>query len=388
MPFVSIIARRHQLRAGNTTLGGGDGVDIAIPAVALEGPAAVLIVTHDGNAVIRRADPGVAVSVDGRLLGDEPRSLAHGSKIEILGAVVLYGDERHSGTTRHVAGVGAADPPSGFGEAEPAADTGGVLVSLRDGRVYPVPDAGLDIGRDPHCDLVIASSAVSRWHAQVAPGLLGYVIADSSSNGVLLNGAKIEGTATLARGDVIRVGPEEFRFDADAASFEPSGALLDGQGAPRAAAAERPPEVRARTAEVPTLAPAVDVPVLARLEIVSRGLDNGTSHDITHQLSHLGRGAHNDVVLDDRSVSGAHAKLQLRGEAWYVVDMESTNGTYVDGERVRGERRLPPIAELRFGDIRATFRAAVAVPSAGAGGGDTRKIVGATDGQVRSRSSR
>jgi len=391
MPYVSILTRRHQVGAGTTTLGGGDGVDISLPSVTREGPAAILTVTPGQRATIRRADPTVAVSVDGRPLVDESRPLAHGSKIEILGVAVLFGDERQNGTTQHVAGVaGVADPAMRLGEAEPTAGTGGVLVSLRDGRRYPVPDVGLEIGRDPHCDLVIASSAVSRWHAQVAPALLGYAVSDSSANGVFVNGVKVEESVTLARGDVIRVGPEEFRFDADVASYEPSADLLAGGAPPAAPAAPAPPdgkpsEVRARTAEIPSLPPAA-APVLATLEILTRGVQAGVTHDVTRQLSHVGRGGHNDVVLDDRSVSGTHAKLQWRDGAWYVVDMDSTNGTYVDGERVRGERRLASVTELRFGDIKATFRAAATPPSGDAG--DTRKIVGVALGQGRVRSSR
>ena len=47
---------------------------------------------------------------------------------------------------------------------------------------------GLLIGRDPGCQIVLASREVSREHALIAPSLLGYMITDRSLNGVLVNG--------------------------------------------------------------------------------------------------------------------------------------------------------------------------------------------------------
>ena len=48
----------------------------------------------------------------------------------------------------------------------------------------------------------------------------------------------------------------------------------------------------------------------------------------------LGRDVNNSVVVDDAFVSGVHAALTYRGRAWYVEDLGSTNGTYVNGLRV------------------------------------------------------
>jgi len=56
----------------------------------------------------------------------------------------------------------------------------------------------------------------------------------------------------------------------------------------------------------------------------------------------LGRGLANDVCLDwDTEVSRLHAELELVGDDWTVSDDGlSRNGTYVDGERIAGRRRL------------------------------------------------
>src|SRR5947207_9825999 len=47
--------------------------------------------------------------------------------------------------------------------------------------------------------------------------------------------------------------------------------------------------------------------------------------------------------------------IRRREGVWVNVDLESTNGTFVDGERVKGESPLAPGALLRFGDVQLVF---------------------------------
>ena len=54
-------------------------------------------------------------------------------------------------------------------------------------------------------------------------------------------------------------------------------------------------------------------------------------------------------------------------DGWYVVDQESTNGTYVGGRRVQGEVRVEGAPDLRFGGIKMTFRPVAVTQDAGAG---------------------
>ncbi len=72
-------------------------------------------------------------------------------------------------------------------------------------------------------------------------------------------------------------------------------------------------------------------------------------------IVNIGRAEYNDIVLPDDSVSTVHAKLQRREGIWVIVDLESTNGTIVDGERVEGEAPLAPGAIVRFGTIQTIF---------------------------------
>jgi len=66
----------------------------------------------------------------------------------------------------------------------------------------------------------------------------------------------------------------------------------------------------------------------------------------------LGRDVNNSIVLDDPFASADHAVLTFRGRAWYVEDMSSTNGTYVNGVPVEGIGPLGFGDEVQVGEIR------------------------------------
>jgi pSer/pThr/pTyr-binding forkhead associated (FHA) protein len=96
--------------------------------------------------------------------------------------------------------------------------------------------------------------------------------------------------------------------------------------------------------------------VLATMQVTSTGVLNGQQFEVRTPLAHVGRGAHNDIVLPDESVSDSHAKIQKRETGWYVVDMGSTNGTYVGGRRVEAEQRIEGAPDIRFGGVKVAFR--------------------------------
>jgi pSer/pThr/pTyr-binding forkhead associated (FHA) protein len=86
----------------------------------------------------------------------------------------------------------------------------------------------------------------------------------------------------------------------------------------------------------------------------------------------IGRGEGVDLSLHwDERVSRVHAELERVGETWALADDGlSRNGSFVNGKRVRGRRRLEEGDELRLGGTRMVFRA----PEGGVGGAATTKV--------------
>jgi pSer/pThr/pTyr-binding forkhead associated (FHA) protein len=72
----------------------------------------------------------------------------------------------------------------------------------------------------------------------------------------------------------------------------------------------------------------------------------------------MGRGSSCDLVLgDDGEVSRAHAELERLGEEWAVVDDGlSRNGTFVNGQRISGRRRLADGDVMRLGNTAVEYR--------------------------------
>ncbi|MEX2253326.1 MAG: FHA domain-containing protein [Thermoleophilaceae bacterium] len=100
----------------------------------------------------------------------------------------------------------------------------------------------------------------------------------------------------------------------------------------------------------------------------------------------VGRLESSDLLLDwDEGVSRLHAKFERAGEDWTVVDDGlSSNGTFVNGERLSGRRRLNDGDTLRFGATTVTFRSPRVDEQAGAAvGGDTPSAVDLSTAQRR-----
>jgi hypothetical protein len=69
-------------------------------------------------------------------------------------------------------------------------------------------------------------------------------------------------------------------------------------------------------------------------------------------ITTLGRDVNNAIVVDDQFASAQHAVLTFRGRTWYVEDLGSTNGTFVNGVPVEGVSPVGYGDELQLGQVR------------------------------------
>src|SRR5213592_2424659 len=210
--------QRFTLPQGEVVLGSdpGSAIPLAVPGVLPR--HAKLKSLPDGQVIIRKVSPAADVLINGVRLGAEPTPLLHGDKVEVGGHELTFVDERRSGSTQYVQAFtpATAGAPAKAG-VKPAAIgvTGGRVVSLTDGREYVITGASLVFGREAGCDVVVPGKDVSRRHAEIVQTPKGYLLVDSSTNGTFVNEERVEGQRLLARGDVLKLGEEQFRFYAD-----------------------------------------------------------------------------------------------------------------------------------------------------------------------------
>lgn len=107
-----------------------------------------------------------------------------------------------------------------------------------------------------------------------------------------------------------------------------------------------------------------DVPSGAGVLAVMRGPDAGSRYLLSAGVTTLGRQPDNDIFLDDVTVSRRQAEIIGAGGTFTVCDLDSLNGTYLNGERTE-EAALHSGDELQIGKFQLVF---VAGPPPGDGG--------------------
>ncbi len=86
-----------------------------------------------------------------------------------------------------------------------------------------------------------------------------------------------------------------------------------------------------------------------RQMVVTHGALSGTRISLEGRPIMIGRADDSTLVLDDDYASTKHARLSLRGTDWYVEDLGSTNGTYLDRAKVTGPTKVPLGVPIRIG---------------------------------------
>src|SRR6266516_5513371 len=88
---------------------------------------------------------------------------------------------------------------------------------------------------------------------------------------------------------------------------------------------------------------------MARLVLLSEGL-TGRTHDLKAEKTTVGRVEDNTFQIAEPSVSSHHCEVLLRGNEVIVKDLNSTNGSFINGEKIT-EKALKPGQTLRLGQI-------------------------------------
>ncbi|MUK00955.1 DUF3662 domain-containing protein [Vibrio cholerae] len=92
---------------------------------------------------------------------------------------------------------------------------------------------------------------------------------------------------------------------------------------------------------------------------------DGQRYSINSGTIVLGRSSEADILVDDTGVSRRHLEIRTENGRTYAVDLGSTNGSYVNGQRVNGQAELTDGSTITMGRSRLTFRL---VPTQGGSG--------------------
>jgi pSer/pThr/pTyr-binding forkhead associated (FHA) protein len=223
------------------------------------------------------------------------------------------------------------------------------------------------MGREPGSEVAIAPNAanVSRRHAEIRLQGGQYILVDLGSfNGTFLNGRRVVAAEILQDSDKIELGPAgpSFRFRNPANADSQQNARFAQAGGPSAAQsggpALQPNQTIVAHAESGSLRNTARSSQASPNEpqvFLQRAFDRA-------QLT-IGRANDSDVRLDGLLISNLHARISQTTEGLIIEDLNSTNGTYVNGERITGRRHLPPEDVVQVGPflLRANVQRGVTV---------------------------
>lgn len=187
------------------------------------------------------------------------------------------------------------------------------------------------IGRVDGNDIVLPSQSVSRSHARIfVANNKCYIDNLSSTNGVLVDNIPIKERTEIVHGSRIRIGEYTFYLE-----YKDQSDLNSGQE-------------------------------VLKTQIVSSGqggykivriMDKfaGEEFMLSEQTNTIGRTEDNYILLSDQSISRNHAKITNHGMIFAVIDLDSSNGTFVNNKKITGQCQLQPNDIVRFGNVSFVF---------------------------------
>ncbi|MFL7891982.1 MAG: FHA domain-containing protein [Anaerolineales bacterium] len=184
-----------------------------------------------------------------------------------------------------------------------------VVIAGQASQTYTLSKAKVTLGRSEDNDITVDSRIVSRHHAYLERVQGGYLlkVIPEAGNPILFDGRPLTGSHKLQHGDILRIGSLDPGMMVTMSYIDPFHAV-ETQATP------------IRFSET--------------------------------NLIQIGRDASNDVVLDSPTVSRYHAQIERVGQRHRLIDLRSTNGTFVNDTRVEADVWLQPSDVIQIGAFR------------------------------------
>lgn len=214
-------------------------------------------------------------------------------------------------------------------------------------RKFELDEPSVSIGRSQQCELVLSDPELSREHCRVFREGGTYKVEDKGSrNGTEVNGKVIGEPQPLQDGDVINLGDYQLTF------YSTDTGLGDGEDehdledmATRFVGSD---DLRKAQDLLDLKEPKLSSNMLVKLTAVLGPLKGETYKAWGQELT-LGRGLDNNVIIPDDAISTQHARIYVESGHNYLEDLGSSNGTFVDGARLRGKHLLVHGEKVRIG---------------------------------------
>jgi pSer/pThr/pTyr-binding forkhead associated (FHA) protein len=236
-------------------------------------------------------------------------------------------------------------------------------------KVVPVVWDEITIGREDGNTIRLPERNVSRRHARLVRDDGFFVIEDlGSSNGVRINGDRIDAPRRVREGDLIQIGDYDLGIEG---KIEPVTVPPQIQ--------ESKPPAAVRPAPAPAPAPASGAggsTAIIRVSDLARSAPRGARRElpkgerprlvglsqtvgglefsIDRTEVRVGRARENDIVVEHPSLSRHHARLVLEDDGWKIVDSSSANGIRINGETY-AMSALQPGDVIELGHVKLRF---------------------------------
>ncbi|MCI5514748.1 MAG: FHA domain-containing protein [Eubacterium sp.] len=198
------------------------------------------------------------------------------------------------------------------------------LVDQNDGSVIDINHWETSIGKSKANDIVLPFPAVARFHAVIAKKRVDWVVTDTSARtiGITVNGEKIDGKRVIENGDIITIGNIPLKFVCEEALTSQSKQQIR-QSVP-----------------------------------VSKNVAYGVLVDVSnHHPVYLkkkdvliGRGQDADIQIMSQMVSSHHARIYQTSKGWALADLDSHNGTKLNGRYITQPQLIFDEDIITFGD--------------------------------------
>ena len=211
------------------------------------------------------------------------------------------------------------------------------------------------IGRSENAQIRIPHPVISGSHARIFRDAKQkcYIIEDKgSSNGTFVDGIRVVDRERLHALNVISFSENLIYFfqDLDAFGLDPEtiDIPVDGKEEPKAADVEATPQEE-KTPD----SPKEDANVSYQYTLAVVGMAQRRDIKLVAGENTVGRGLESTIMIDHDQISRKHAVFTVRDNKVYLRDLGSTNGTFLEGERVTSEILCPAGSKIGLGKVEA-----------------------------------